>query len=690
MENRPAYPSCQWNFPIRCSLRIHVDEDFLSSLMKKPLFQPLAFFAVFAAVSGLCLVSATAGPVPDLPGAVPEKAALNVRKAGAKGDGKSLDTAAIQSVIDQCAKQGGGTVLVPAGRYLVGTLVLKCKVRLHLAEGATLLGSTRLADYTLQTPAFGSRTNGLYVKYSILYAENAEGVSVTGPGKIDGQGRDKAFSRTRPQSNRPYLARFVACRNLVIRDVSMDESANWTCHLLGCTGVRVDGLKIKNSVRANRDGLDIDSCSDVLVTNCRISSQDDAIVMKTTAPVPCRNITIRDCTVSSHASGIKMGTETTANFENIVIEDCTIHDIPALGALSVMSVDGGVVKDVRVNRIKMENVAVPLMIRLGNRARPWKHGLDTPPIGMVEDVRISNVEAKGVLFPSHITGLRQKRIAGIRLSHIGIQFKNEYKGRATAYNRVPFKVSSYPLAKLYGDNLPASAFYVRDADRLSFEDIKVSFAAKDARIPFVFDHVKDVRMEGCVAGGASSAKALVYLRNADGVRIAGCTAPEPATSLAVHEVGGCTGLDVVPGAAKPRRMALAPTPSLPDRSYDDIRGASSMAFNGAASYRDLACQALADGAREFSLQAQRGRSFRLVLLCANRNGNDAPESLKVSIDGKSQRVKVDWSAWGWAVVNYQEAVEDDEMRKIRVEAENGKDSGIVLSRVVLVPVAVTD
>ena len=217
---------------------------------------------------------------------------FNVRDFGATGNGKILDTDAIQRAIDTCSKSGTGKVIVPAGKYLVGCIELKSNVNLHLEPAAVLLGSTNIKDYTVKTPAFESRTNNLYVNRSIIYAEKADNISLTGSGIINGQGRARSFSQTRPQSNRPYIARFIECRNVIMRDISMLESANWTCHILGCSGVLVDGIKIKNSVRANRDGLDIDSSNQVSVYNCRIFSQDDAIVLKSTAPVLLLSLTV--------------------------------------------------------------------------------------------------------------------------------------------------------------------------------------------------------------------------------------------------------------------------------------------------------------------------------------------------------------------------------------------------------------
>jgi cysteine-rich repeat protein len=202
----------------------------------------------------------------------------------ASGDGVTLDTKAIQNTVDACYASGGGTVVVPAGIWLTGCIELKSNINLHLEPGAVLLGSTNKDDYKIIVPDFESRTNDLYVNRSIIYAEKAENVSLTGTGIINGSGKHKNYSFTHPQNNRPFLARFVNCSNVTIRDVSMIESANWTCHLLGCKDVLIDGLKIENSVRANRDGLDIDGCENITVSNCRIYSMDDAIVFKSTGP----------------------------------------------------------------------------------------------------------------------------------------------------------------------------------------------------------------------------------------------------------------------------------------------------------------------------------------------------------------------------------------------------------------------
>ena len=291
----------------------------------------------------------------------------NIKDYGATGNGEDLASSAIQKAIDACSEDGGGTVYVPSGTYLSGTIILKSNVRFFIDTGARILGSTNRNDYQNITPYFPSRTNDLYVNRSIFYAENADNIIVEGKGVVDGNGLAPIFDIKRPQINRPYLARFINCKNLTIRDVSMCEAANWTLHLLGCQQVVIDGIKIHASHRENRDGIDIDGCQDVAVSNCNIVSGDDAIVLKSTGPAKCRNIVITNCTLSPQASAFKIGTESTGGFENITFSNSVITNVKEHTGIAMMMVDGGILRNVNINNIVMDSVNIPFFIRLGDR-----------------------------------------------------------------------------------------------------------------------------------------------------------------------------------------------------------------------------------------------------------------------------------------------------------------------------------
>ncbi len=196
-------------------------------------------------------------------------AQYDVKMYGAKGDGITLDTRSIQNAIDEAHVNGGGVVEISTGTYKIGTLILKDNINLHLQAGAVLLGSPDYRDYTEIIHKFDSRTNGLYAKYFMIFAEGAKNISITGTGTIHGNGLDN-FQVTRPQNLRPFMIRLVNCENIIIRDVSLMESANWTLHLLGCRDANIDGIKIETTADGNRDGLDIDACQ--RVTGCKLQN----------------------------------------------------------------------------------------------------------------------------------------------------------------------------------------------------------------------------------------------------------------------------------------------------------------------------------------------------------------------------------------------------------------------------------
>ncbi len=223
----------------------------------------------------------------------------NVCDYGAKGDGETLDTAAIQHAIDDCAASGGGTVYLQGGAFLSGTLVLKSNVTMHIEAGATLLGSRDMRQYPDITPRIPYLYTPRFTKY-MIYAENAENISLAGRGTIDGQG--EFYTNPNGDKLRPYILRFAECRNVRVSGITFLNSARWLSHYLACEDVVIDGIKIHSRVRANRDGIDIDSCRWVRISNCHIYTGDDAIVLKATAHRKCEHVTITNCIISSEAS----------------------------------------------------------------------------------------------------------------------------------------------------------------------------------------------------------------------------------------------------------------------------------------------------------------------------------------------------------------------------------------------------
>jgi hypothetical protein len=309
---------------------------------------------------------------------------FDVTRFGATGDGTTLCTAALQRAIDACSERGGGTVLVPAGRYLTGSLSLRSHVHLHLMGGATLLGSTRFEDY----PPTKSRDEGIErtVYAALLMGHDLTDVAITGPGTIDHQGEVwwKADTITRqlridaklpreaehPASAplkwpRPRVINLVRCKRVDIAGLTLVDGACWNIHLVYCENVIVEGITVFQSHDARgTDGVVVDSCKHVRIANCSIWSGSDCIALKSgynedgrRVGLPCEDVVITNCHMShSSASGLAIGSETTGSVRDILVSNCVMHD--CLSGIYIRSPRGrgGVVERVRVSNLVFDGV----------------------------------------------------------------------------------------------------------------------------------------------------------------------------------------------------------------------------------------------------------------------------------------------------------------------------------------------
>lgn len=445
---------------------------------------------------------------PDaLAGSQSAKGIFDVRDYGAIGDGATLDTKAIQSAIDACVQSGGGKVYLHSGTFLSGTIYLKSNITLYIEAGAVLLGSTDLKDYPVTVPEYRSYTDN-YTDKSLIYAEKAENISIAGRGVIDGQGGSPSFKFGRPSrehyKKRPFIIRIIECKNVSIRDVTIQNSPMWVQHYLACENVLIDGITVRSVVNQNNDGIDIDSCVNVRISNCNIISGDDAIVLKSTSDRPCKNITITNCVLSSRCNALKMGTESNGGFQNITISNCTLYDT-RLAGIALELVDGGVFDKVIVSNITMDNVKGGIFIRLGNRARPFtakgpggsagtftvEEGSVMPGMGSMSNIIISNVQATGIgVVGCSITGLPNFPIENVTLENIRIKYEGG-GSREDAAKKVPEKADSYPEFSMFGV-LPAYGFYIRHVKNLRLSRVDLEFAGTDHRPALVLDDVDGV------------------------------------------------------------------------------------------------------------------------------------------------------------------------------------------------------
>jgi len=376
----------------------------------------------------------------------------SLTRFGALGDGENLDTEAIQSAIDACAESGGGTVNFPAGSYLSGTLMMKDHVNLHLQEGATLLGSTNPEDY----PEIKTRIRSYYEKIvlkSLIFGEDLSYVSITGKGTIDGQGEAFVVStKKKPDRylNRPHIIRMIACTNVHVKYIYMRNSAMWMQHYLAC-----------------------------------------------------ENITVTNCIVSSHCNAIKCGTESTGGFKNFTIRNCVIKPSAdkvaifgkpgGISGISLEIVDGGVMEGINISNISMDGPEVPIFIRLGNRARKHFPEAETPPVGKLSNVLISQVVARNAgKTGCAITGIPGHPVKNIKLSNMILEFAGGIKDPVDpAY--VPELDDLYPESTMFGE-LPAYAFFIRHAEDISLTDFTASTIEYDVRKPLLTQDISGITL----------------------------------------------------------------------------------------------------------------------------------------------------------------------------------------------------
>ncbi len=430
---------------------------------------------------------------------------INISDAGAIADGESLNTKIIQNTIDEVSKSGGGTVIIPPGKFVTGSIILKNGVTLHVQKGATLLGSTNLEDYLSIKPDFVALRT-IQATKQLIFAEKQDNIAITGEGTIDGRGAafERALTDDEPGITRPHLIQLINCKNVRIKDVTMRNSGGWMQHYLACENLEIRGINVYNHCNYNNDGIDIDGCTDVIVSECIVDSDDDGICLKSTSPKPCKNVIVTNNVVKSHCNALKMGTETTGGFENIIISNCTVSPSvdkdPIYGtlrgqsAISVEMVDGGLLDQVTISNITITETDCPIFVRLGNRARKHSPNAAEPGIGTLRNVSISNVTATTTSkITSNITGFPGNYAENISLNNISITNLSNGSQQDAEIN-VPEADEAYPTAAMFGDILPASGFFVRHVKNISFNNVQLFIKGDNVRPAFIFNDVKDAQV----------------------------------------------------------------------------------------------------------------------------------------------------------------------------------------------------
>ncbi len=489
---------------------------------------------------------------------------LSVRDFGAHGDGVTLDTSALQQAIDRAHREGGGIVRIEGGRFLSGSLTLKSGVTLEIARDAVLLGSPRIADYRRgKWPA-------------LLLARDAERIAVIGEGTIDGQGKLVAadtvriwdsgnlvefFPETKPgdtvnlgsdyfaptvinpyalqragklaeivapppetdlriwrvyESVRPQLIEFTRCRGVEVRGVKLQHAANWVQSYRECDDLTIAGVRVDSTTYWNNDGMDIVNCHRVRIEDCDIDAADDGICLKSEPNAHdrgCEDITIARCRLRTSASAIKFGTASHHGFRRVRIEDVDVRDTYRT-AIALETVDGGVLEDIAVRRVKARHSGGALFLRIGQRNTAKPPGIlrrvlledfdvevaaGKPDAGYPHDGPLPLVPMN--VLPSSIVGLPDRAIEDVTLRNIRIT----YRGRAdrqraevplARLSAIPEHRANYPEFSMFGE-LPAWALFVRHASNIRLENVEFRLNGSDFRGAIVADrsrgiHLRDV------------------------------------------------------------------------------------------------------------------------------------------------------------------------------------------------------
>jgi polygalacturonase len=403
---------------------------------------------------------------------------LEVRDFGATGDGKTSDTAAIQKSVDTASQQGGGIVHIPAGQFVTGTILLKDNVTLQLDTNAVLLGSLDIADYQ-NIDAFTSG-NGAGFGYCLIGAVDAKHTGIEGTGVIDGRGKELLTARPKGNNVRPFLIRFVRCDGVKVSDVQLQSPAAWTAHFSQSRNVAMDRVKITSLGLGNNDGLDIDSCRNVKITECDIDSGDDAICLKTTSTNACHDIQVTGCTLKSHWAGIKFGTESAGNFENITVTGCHIREAQG-GGIKLCSVDGANINNVRISDVTMDKVTVPVFIRLGARLKTFRAGEPKQPVGSIQNIVIQNVQAQATWpIVIVISGIPGHAVENVTLANLTIHLPGGGTTEDAAV-KLEEKEMAYPEISMFGKKFPAYGLFARHVAGLQAGGVVLDLAATDMR-----------------------------------------------------------------------------------------------------------------------------------------------------------------------------------------------------------------
>ncbi|MBI9049179.1 MAG: glycoside hydrolase family 28 protein [Anaerolineaceae bacterium] len=408
----------------------------------------------------------------------------NIRSFGAVGDGVSLDTPAIQQAIDACAKNGGGTVIVPAGKFVTGSIFLRSNISLYLDVGAELLGSENITDYPVIKSRWEGQTQDTYA--SLIGGDQLSNISVLGRGTVNGRGEVwwKAYAEGLLDYPRPRLISFSNSNNILIDGITATNSPSWTINPVHCENVTIHAITVINPADSpNTDGINPDSCRLVRISDCYVSVGDDCITIKSGTEhespewyAPCRDIAITNCTLERGHGGVVIGSEMSGGVKNVVISNCIFIGTDRGIRIKSRRGRGGVIEDIRISNLIMDGVLCPFTMNLyyhvgarGNHVVSDKNARSvddgTPRIRRVSFNHITAREVKHAA--GFLYGLAEMPLEEISFSNVSISISEDAD-------------AGYPEMADDIPHMSKAGFFIRNAHHVRLENVEVAGQIGDA------------------------------------------------------------------------------------------------------------------------------------------------------------------------------------------------------------------
>ncbi|WP_209403383.1 glycoside hydrolase family 28 protein [Pseudozobellia sp. WGM2] len=425
----------------------------------------------------------------------------NVYDYGATGDGVTNDQIAIQKAIDAC-KGTGGKVIFPEGSFLTGQLMLGNNMTLQLDSTATILGIQSDAEDAYPHHKIETRFPNRMLEdcqRRLIYGNHVKNVTITGKGKIDGQGDYDPWMNVKElgtEKDRPSILAFVGSKNITVSDITMVDPACWTQVYIESDSITIRNIKVHTgNLTPNRDGIDIVDCHKVLIEDCDIKSEDDGICFKSGSEYGCKDVVVRNCTIDklnvNAGNCFKLGTDGLGSFMNFDISNLTLKNAFQNSAIVLESMDGAVIDNINISDCEISNCGQAVFMLLADRKRtvPGRK----PRIGSISNIHLKNINGRDYTkqYPSIITGIEGHNIQNVVLENLNLQLKG---GIQKTDQTVMEYDGKYPEGSKFG-NTNAYAFYVRHADKVDFIGCKISAEEEDAREWLIQEKVAQLNIQ---------------------------------------------------------------------------------------------------------------------------------------------------------------------------------------------------